>query len=145
MIAEFNLIRRLVAVFGEPKTDDPEIYLAEFEKSLKGWSAEVLQQAGDRVIKESVFWPKPAEVIAICRSIAVDIASRSRRPERQPIYENPASQEERDRVAEIVRLTIMGLKAKAPPEPELRDEVAPNRAEYEAMQRNSPNRFHRRH
>lgn len=145
MKPEAMLIRRLVAVFGEPKTDDPELYLAEFERALTGWSAEILQLAGDKVINESVFWPKPAEVIGVARVVAGDLARKNSKPEHLPIYKNQASEEEKARVKELVRLALVGIRRHDSDEPVIRDETAPNRDEFEAMQLNSPNRFHRRH
>lgn len=145
MKPETALIRRLVAVFGEPKTDDPEVYLMEFERALSGWADEILQLAGDKVINESVFWPKPAEVLAAARGIAGDLARKRAKPEHQPIYTNNASEEEKARVKELVRFALMNIRRHEIEPPAPSDAVASNRDEFTAMQRCSPNRFHRRH
>lgn len=145
MSAEDDLIDRFVTVFGEPRTDAPDRYLEEYAKALRGWEAEVLALAGDRVIRENVFWPKPAEVLAIARTIAADLEAKRKKPEHRPIEKNEASPEEKARVKELVRLTLMGMARNNVDFTPLQDEVAPNRDEFEAMQRNSPNRFHRGH
>ena len=33
-----EIIKRLTAVFGEPKTNDPALFLEEFEKAMRGYS-----------------------------------------------------------------------------------------------------------
>lgn len=145
MKPEEILIQRLVAMFGEPRTEAPAMYLKEFEKALSGYDARVLELAGDRVIRESVFWPKPAEVVAIARVIAADLQAKQRKPEHRPIETNNASPEERARVKDLVRLALMGMRAKELPEIDRSVVPCLNRDEFEAMQRNSPNKgLHRR-
>lgn len=62
MTPEVRLIQRFIAVFGEPKTPNPEEFLAEFAKAIAGWKLHVLDQVGDEIIRSNQFWPKPAEV-----------------------------------------------------------------------------------
>lgn len=69
MTPETQLIARLVNVFKEPQCEDPDAYVAEFRKAIKGYTADVLEQAGDEVIKRCTFWPRPAEVIGIIEEI----------------------------------------------------------------------------
>jgi len=66
MKPEDQLIDRLLTVFGEPKVDNPDGYLAEFAKALRGYDAETLEAAGDAVIRKCKFWPRPAEVQEQC-------------------------------------------------------------------------------
>lgn len=70
MTQEEKLVQRLTVMFGEPRTEDPGAYLREFTAAIKGWPADVLDEAGNKVIKGSTFWPKPAEVIEMARHIA---------------------------------------------------------------------------
>ena len=59
-----EIIGRFNAVFGEPKTTDPELFLAEFARCMDGYDPEALRKAADRVIASNVYWPKPAELLA---------------------------------------------------------------------------------
>lgn len=66
-------IERLLTVFGEPKTVSPDRFLDEYRRALTGIEGRVLEQATDRVIRKSTFWPKPAEVIAEAHAIAAQL------------------------------------------------------------------------
>ncbi len=68
-------IERLLALFGEPKTSNPERFLEEYRKALTGIDPRVLEQATDRIMKKSTFWPKPAEIIAEAHTIAAMLYS----------------------------------------------------------------------
>ena len=70
-----DAIERMHAMFGEPRTINPDRFLQEFEKALTGIEARVLEKAIDRVMKRSVFWPKPAEVIEEANSVAAALYS----------------------------------------------------------------------
>ena len=72
MIDAEYAIRRMTAVFGDPKTDDPDVFLDEYRRALSGWDANVLDKATDRVIQASVFWPKPAEFLVHARAVAAE-------------------------------------------------------------------------
>jgi hypothetical protein len=65
-----EVVARLNAVYGDPKTPDPAMFVAEYIKALTGFDAKVLHKAADRVIKQSTFWPKPAEIIAEAEHVA---------------------------------------------------------------------------
>jgi hypothetical protein len=65
-----DVVTRLAAVFGEPRTPDPELFLEEFGKAIKGWDDKVLHRAADEVICDCVYWPKPAELIERAQRIA---------------------------------------------------------------------------
>ena len=56
-------IQRLLTMFGEPKTDSPEMYLEEFAKAISGFPDSVLDKACDMAIQECTFFPRPAEII----------------------------------------------------------------------------------
>lgn len=68
-------IERLLALFGEPKTSNPERFLEEYRKALTGIDSRVLERATDRIITKSTFWPKPAEIIAEAHHIASQLYS----------------------------------------------------------------------
>lgn len=79
-----ELVERLIAVFGEPRTGNPDLYVSEFVRAIDGWEREILAKAGSEVIRDSVYWPKPAEVIERCRAIATAMEAHRRAVERQP-------------------------------------------------------------
>lgn len=72
MSAAKEVIKRFMAVFGEPRTPDPDTFLVEFERSLEGYDAKALRKACDTLIRKSTFWPKPAEVIEIAATILTE-------------------------------------------------------------------------
>lgn len=74
-------IQRLLTVFGEPKTDNPDLYLEEFAKAIEGFSDAVLTAACDAVIRECVFFPRPAEVRERAHKVAARL-SGSRVPDK---------------------------------------------------------------
>lgn len=80
MLPEDKLIARLMTVYGEPRTDDPDAFLAEYRKALAGYSAEVLAKAGDEIIKGAVYWPRPAEAIATARRVAAELERMRPKP-----------------------------------------------------------------
>lgn len=77
MSAAQDVIRRFMAVFGEPKTPDPDAFITEYEKALTGYEKRFLDAAADRLIKRSTFWPKPAEVLAEANAISSEFYGRN--------------------------------------------------------------------
>lgn len=65
-------IRRLLAVYGTPKTDEPDILFEEFRKALTGFRADILAKGVDAVIKDRAFsnWPTVGEVVQACRDVS---------------------------------------------------------------------------
>ena len=60
-----RLCKRFAAVFGPPKTIDPEQLIREIGKALSAHSDEFIDQAGTEIIKTRRIhaWPTPAEII----------------------------------------------------------------------------------
>jgi hypothetical protein len=140
------LIERLMAVFGEPKTDDPATFLGEYRRTLKFYGAEVLEQAADRVIDEAMFWPRPSEVRRTASAIAAELAHKRRAAEHKPIEENPtATPEEKAAVAKLVSGALNTMKAAIEPDPAKTPLQWLSPAEFAEMQRNSRSRLHRRY
>lgn len=100
MTPQHEILKRLVGVYGEPKTPDVETFFAEFAKALEGYSRDALNLACSRVIRTSTFWPKPAEILEHVR------AKVSHHPEfiDPPAPENiqPPTPESRARVAALM-------------------------------------------
>lgn len=71
-------IRRLMAVYGTPKTDEPQILFDEFAKALSGFRTDLLAKGVDRVIKDRAFstWPTVGEVVKACRDVCEEMADK---------------------------------------------------------------------
>ena len=140
-------IARLTAVYGEPKTADPELFLTEFAKALEGSNEAFIDKAIDRWMrKDTPFWPRPGELLAEINRVALDPIMRARKPaEHQPIETRTRTPEEVARVSALVAETVRALSAgkideEDKPQP---DWTAGQRDGFEQMQRDSPNSFHR--
>lgn len=136
-----EIIERFMAVFGEPKTTNPDLFITEFARSMDGYDEAALRKAADKLIASSTFWPKPAELLAETRKALAD-AARHRKPhvpaEHEPIERREVSPEAKARTDKLVA----DLKAKLTPdspEPTARPIDASVGSFYD-MQRNSPNR-----
>lgn len=66
-----KVIKRLANVFGPPNVSEPDEFFAEYQKAFAGYSADVLQSAVDRVMKEHVYasWPTVGEVMAAVQAV----------------------------------------------------------------------------
>jgi hypothetical protein len=67
-----DAIERFLAMFGEPKTTNPQRFLDEYAKALTGIEADILERAVDRIMRTAKFWPRPAEVIDEATHIAAE-------------------------------------------------------------------------
>ena len=86
-----SFLRPCKAVFGDPPTEDAELFFAEYDRQLRGFSAEALANAKDTVIrnhKGPARWPKPA----VCVDAAAEAAellghkAKSREKSSQEVY-----------------------------------------------------------
>lgn len=140
-----RLMSRLHAVFGEPRTPDPDTFLHEFARAIGGWSDDVLAKAGDEIIRTCTFWPKPAEV----NEAAQRIVSATYKPTPYPAGPElpPPTPEEAERARKLVEeaaqvIIKRGKEAMGIEDKPMRDVSRPA---FESMQRNSPNEgLHRR-
>lgn len=66
-----RLLTRFTALYGTPRTEDLEAFALEYDRALRGYSAAVLSEAGDVVVRNHTFraWPTPGECVAACREI----------------------------------------------------------------------------
>lgn len=95
-----HFLRRMLTVFGEPKTDNVEAFLGEYERALGGYTEESLKRGADAIINGNTFkaWPTPGK----CRE-----AIEANVPRAEPNYElsepapPPLSEEERKRANEL--------------------------------------------
>jgi len=132
-----RLVERLTVMFGEPKTNDPATYMDEFAKAVKNYSADILEQAGDEVIKTCTFWPRPAEIVQKAESIAAQIAAKNRKPQMKEEWPEPTD-EERRRATELLEQAKAAMRADHP------NKILPraDRETFLDMQRKSRNDFH---
>ena len=140
-----HLIGRLMAVFGEPRTDDPATFLAEYRRTLIFYDASVLEKTADRVIDDAQFWPRPSEVRKTAANIAAAISASRRAAEHQPIEDHPtATPEEKASVDQIVKTALNSMRAAIEPDPGKVPLPWLSPEAFAEMQRQSPNRLHRR-
>jgi len=135
-----EIIERFLAMFGEPKTTNPALFLEEYRKALTGYDGDLLHRATDRVMKTATFWPKPAEVLAVVTEIAADRYrhlpaehTHGDLPKRTP--------EEIQRAQEMVdgMKRIFAARQVDNPVADV-DWINGQRPGFEEMQRNSPNK-----
>lgn len=140
-----RFIRRMMTVYGEPRTDDPAGFLMEYQKALGGYSDEILERAGDEVIRTiGPFWPKPAEAVKIARNVADRIWQASarateERKQFEMVQAAPNAPEARARVQQIMDDYLQNIERKEAESKAMKVDVS--RPAFEAMQRNSPNKY----
>lgn len=139
---------RLAAVFGDPKTPDPELYLEEFRKALDGMDPIVLSKAVDAWMrKDTAYWPRPGEIVALAQTVAADVYQSRRPAEHQPIpNRDPLDPEVKARVEAMIKSAIDGMKEQGHVEGEASKAQwqRGQRGEFEAMQASSRTRLHRK-
>ena len=83
-------IARLMAVYGEPRTTNVDLFLAEYHRVLAGYDAAVLAKAVAAWIdSDTPYWPRPGELRTMASRVAVEIDRKRRPAEQQPIVERP--------------------------------------------------------
>lgn len=75
------VLARFLTLYGEPKTDNLEAFIAEYESALAGMSREVLTGGANRVIRAQEFrsWPTPGECVKACHQEAEHLAVQQQR------------------------------------------------------------------
>lgn len=140
MTPDERLIARLMTVFGEPRTDDPILYIEEFRKAIRGWDSDLLERAGDDVIRSSKFWPRPAEIIE-----KLEAASRQREARKPPRPREPDLPPPTPEQVARSRKVLAMAKAAMSPNRISGEDVADlpdvSRAAFEEMMRKSRNRY----
>lgn len=58
------IFARLVAMFGNPNTPNPDQFTADYLKALTGLDPDLLAKAADAIIRTAAFWPRPGEIYA---------------------------------------------------------------------------------
>lgn len=148
-----EFIDRLLLLYGPPDSPNDEAFIEEYRAMLDKVDARLLKPASDQIVATHTRrgWPTPAEVhIAVKKGSTIVFGTymppehRRFKPEDDMTEEEKAAHEaSKARVDILAKSVIKMMRAGMEPDPETRDEKAPNRAEFEAMQLNSLNRFHR--
>lgn len=60
------LVKRLTIVFGLPDSEDPQGYMAEISRLIRGYAEPEQQKAADYLIRDNKWWPKPSEIAVAC-------------------------------------------------------------------------------
>lgn len=140
MTPQDKIVSRLTAVFGEPRSENPELFVEEFVKALEPYSAEVLERAGDEIIRSATFWPKPNEI----RTLADRHAAALFKPKWDRVQDvPPPTPEQLVRAAAVMAIFRRNMADKFLGErtKEAEARVAASKREFDAMQRSSPNDY----
>jgi hypothetical protein len=147
MSVSSEIIGRFNAVFGEPRTTDPELFLNEFARCMDGYDEDALRKAADRLIESNVHWPRPAELLAEARRILADQRRFAPREKPEPRKYGPKLSDEELAQREAAHSEMManfrkfmGRCSTPKDEKPAVDWKAGQRTEFERMQRESPNR-----
>jgi hypothetical protein len=102
-----NIITRFANCYGESKAPDIDGFLAEYERVLKGYSADTLRKAADDIIANHVYpnWPTPGECNLACQRVCEREAPRSWEKPREYEHRAPPTEEEkrinREKIAKL--------------------------------------------
>ena len=72
------LIKRLLVVFSEPESPNPEAFLTEYQTLVAKFSNEVLERAGDALIRTGGGkWPTPKKLVDACVKAEESLIARN--------------------------------------------------------------------
>lgn len=118
------VLARFLTLYGEPKTDNLESFIAEYEAALAGMGREVLISGANRVIRAQEFrsWPTPGECVKACHAEAERMAIERERFSPKNIDEadrnwTAPTEESKRRVRELLAETKRHMQSSLPPEP----------------------------
>jgi hypothetical protein len=66
------MIARFMTLYGEPKTDDLNSFMAEYDTAMSGMSPDVLKAATDMLVRRTMWrtWPTVGSCVATCTEAA---------------------------------------------------------------------------
>ena len=75
-----SFTQRLLVLFGPPNSSDDELFIREYQRLLKGYSTEIINDAIDRLARTHKYpgWPKIADCVAAAEDAIEAIRVRSR-------------------------------------------------------------------
>ena len=101
-----DIIERLITVYGEPKTDNPDLFIAEYAKALRGFDQRVLEFAADNIFRTHTYptWPTLGEIVRTANEVAAELYDNHRKPEHSKAPLAEPTPEQKERVAEVMRM-----------------------------------------
>ena len=134
-----EIINRLMAVFGEPKSSNPELFLAEFARAMDGYDPDALRKAADNLINNAKYWPRPAELLDEARRVLGE-RQKHRPPETFAPRQDPTPEEIAGVKAMLVDFhKFMAANVTVSERPDDTNWKRGQRDQFEAMQKASPN------
>lgn len=99
-----NIITRFANCYGESKAPDIDGFFAEYERILKGYSADTLRKAADDIIANHTYpsWPTPGECNLACQRVCEREAPRSWEKPSEYVDWAPPTEEEKRRNREKI-------------------------------------------
>lgn len=84
-----NMLRRFMSVYGNPDTENVDVFLAEYARILKGYSASELNGAADRILRKHKFrtWPSIAECVNSCEEVRAKAKAEAPRTYRSEAFD----------------------------------------------------------
>lgn len=139
-----ELIHRMLVLFGSPDTADDEIFIKEYRAVVGQPSPRVLDVAFSIIRDEQEFktWPMPAVVRKAINSASERVYGPPKHEDKN--WQNPRanpSPESRRRVDDIVSNALQAMAEKTGDGKPKYPFATVQRPGFEAMQRNSPNRY----
>ena len=115
-----EMLSRLSRMFGDPRTNDPDGYMDEFERALRGYSRDVLIQATNELIDNAArpFWPTVGEARAACRKAAERLAMLAKGPARSAQEQEWPSPSPEEAARMMALITEAGKKMASVKDPE---------------------------
>lgn len=136
-----DVIARFIAVWGEPKTDHGDLFIAEYRRSLANTDGEVLEAAASAAIDGEDYWPRPAALRRHVSTAAARLQALRRPAEHRPIDPTPPSPEQVARVGQMMadlKRSVAAIPDAFKPAQPL---PAADRSTFEGMRRASPNDY----
>lgn len=128
---------RFRALYGEPNSPDPDLFLDLYEEALGGYSDEILDAAVQVVIAEHDYntWPKPGTVVKACKNVAPPVKSFDNFKNYGHVDDSPMV---KARVNHMVQ-KFLGEMRQSTEAAGPTKTPGVSRPEFEKMQRESPN------
>lgn len=89
-----KLVSRMCIMFGAPETDDPQAWFAEMDRLLKGYREDILDKAGDLILRTNRTgrFPTVSAFVTACEDVAEGMSAfKKLKPED---YRKPAVDQE---------------------------------------------------
>lgn len=72
-----KLVQRMCVMYGAPVTDDPQAWFAEMDRLLKGYREDILEKAGDLILRTNRTgrFPSVSAFVTACEDVAEGLSS----------------------------------------------------------------------